>query len=151
MTKDCLICDRITQIKNKRNQYFVKELKTGYVVLGDYQYFKGYTLFLSKKHVTELHELDNDFRREFLNEMSLVAEAVFNAFQPQKLNYELLGNSEPHLHWHLYPRYKDDPEPLKPVWSIYKYIRCNEKTLIKVDELSELKKKLLSKLDMLLV
>lgn len=147
MTKDCLICDRIAQIKNNENHYFVKELKTGYVLLGDYQYFKGYTLFLSKKHVTELHELDSDFRKEFLNEMSVVAEAVFKAFQPQKLNYELLGNTEPHLHWHLYPRYKNDPEPHKPIWSIDRNIRCNEKTSATRKELREFKKRLLSNLD----
>ena len=35
----CLICDRIDMIKNGSNPYFVKELKTGYVVLGDNQHF----------------------------------------------------------------------------------------------------------------
>lgn len=46
----CLICDRICMIKDKTNPYFVKELETGYVVIGDYQHFKGYTLFLFKEH-----------------------------------------------------------------------------------------------------
>jgi diadenosine tetraphosphate (Ap4A) HIT family hydrolase len=32
------------------------------------------------------------------------------------MNYELLGNQVPHLHWHLFPRYADDPDRLKPVW-----------------------------------
>ena len=49
--------------------------------------------------------------------MAQVAEAVFRAFAPRKLNYELLGNSEAHLHWHLFPRYADDPNPLWPVWN----------------------------------
>jgi len=31
--------------------------------------------------------------------------------QPVKLNYELLGNSLPHLHTHVMPRYGDDPRP----------------------------------------
>lgn len=53
----CLICERIDWIKEGRNPYFVKELETGYVVLGDHQYFKGYTLFLAKEHVTELHQM----------------------------------------------------------------------------------------------
>jgi diadenosine tetraphosphate (Ap4A) HIT family hydrolase len=48
--------------------------------------------------------------------MSLVAEAMFRAFRPAKLNYELLGNTVPHLHWHLIPRYEDDPKPRIPVW-----------------------------------
>ncbi len=39
----CLICDRIQQIKKGENPYFVKELETGYVVIGDHQHFKGYT------------------------------------------------------------------------------------------------------------
>ena len=45
----CLICDRIEMIKNGDNPYFVKELKTGYVVIGDNQHFYGYTLFLLSK------------------------------------------------------------------------------------------------------
>lgn len=44
----CLICDRIEMIKNNNNKYFVKELETGYVVIGDYQHFRGYSLFLLK-------------------------------------------------------------------------------------------------------
>ena len=46
----CLICERIEMIKDNENKFFVKELKTGYVVLGDNQHFRGYTLFLYKKH-----------------------------------------------------------------------------------------------------
>ena len=52
----CLICERIELIKQGKNPHFVKELETGYVVIGDGQYFKGYTLFLAKEHVTELHK-----------------------------------------------------------------------------------------------
>ena len=74
----CLICDRIQMIKEGNNPYFVCELETGYVVLGDHQRFKGYTLFLCKEHVTELHQLTYDFKMKYLEEMALVAEALFN-------------------------------------------------------------------------
>ena len=87
----CMVCERIDWIKNGKNPYFVKELNTGYVVIGDHQRIKGYSLFLCKEHATELHFLEPDFRDEFLHEMAIVAEAVYNAFQPDKLNYELLG------------------------------------------------------------
>ena len=70
----CLICDRIEMIKNGTNKYFVKE--TGYVVIGDYQHFKEYSLFLFKEHKTELFQLDHNTKMKFLEEMSLVAEAV---------------------------------------------------------------------------
>ena len=32
-------------------------------------------------------------------------------WQPVKLNYDILGNSLPHLHTHVMPRYADDPKP----------------------------------------
>lgn len=145
-TKKCLICKRISQIKNGTNPYFVTELETGFVVLGDYQFYKGYTLFLCKKHVNEIHQLKNDFKIKFLSEMSIVAEAVFNAFKPRKLNYELLGNRDPHLHWHIFPRYFDDPKPNEPTWYLDKNLRCSEGTKPNKKELKMLKKKLLSEL-----
>ena len=83
----CLICDRIAMIKNNNNPWFVKELETGYVVIGDHQHFKGYTLFLYKEHQTELFHLERDKKLKFLEEMSIVAEAVSNAFDAEKINY----------------------------------------------------------------
>jgi diadenosine tetraphosphate (Ap4A) HIT family hydrolase len=146
MFQNCLICERIEQIKEGKNSHFVAELETGYVVIGDYQYYKGYSLFLCKKHVRELHHLEPIFRQKFLMEMSLVAQAIDETFRPKKLNYELLGNKESHLHWHLYPRYKDDPYPDKPIWYVSKEIRCNDKTLVKARELKVLVKRLREKI-----
>ncbi|MDF2889537.1 MAG: diadenosine tetraphosphate hydrolase, partial [Lacrimispora sp.] len=65
----------------------MKELETGYVVLGDHQRFQGYTLFLCKEHASELHFLEKEFKNRFLQEMALTAEAVYRAFGPDKLNY----------------------------------------------------------------
>ena len=104
----CLICDRIELIKQGKNPNYVKELETGYVVIGDGQYFKGYTLFLAKEHVTELHQMEYETKIKFLEEMSIVQEAVAKAFQAEKMNIELLGNGDAHVHWHLFPRKAGD-------------------------------------------
>ncbi len=117
----CLICDRIQKIKENTNPWFVKELETGYVVIGDNQHFKGYTLFLCKEHKTELFQLNYATKMKFLEEMSVVAEAVSKAFAAEKMNYELLGNGDTHLHWHLFPRVSGDLENYGnkgkgPVW-----------------------------------
>ena len=112
----CLICERIGQIERGENPYFVCALSTGYVVLGDHQRFEGYTLFLCKRHVTELYQLPWGFRTRFLQEMSLVAEAVVAVYRPEKMNYELLGNGDTHLHWHLFPRVSGDTPQPGPVW-----------------------------------
>ena len=104
----CLICERIELIKQGKNPHFVKELETGYVVIGDGQYFKGYTLFLAKEHVTELHQMEYETKIKFLEEMSIVQEAVAKAFQAEKMNIELLDNGDAHVHWHLFPRKAGD-------------------------------------------
>lgn len=146
MVEKCLICDRINLINQNKNSYFVKELTTGYVVLGDYQLFRGYTLFLCKEHKRELHELEPDFRKTFLWEMSEVAAAVFRAFEPRKLNYELLGNTDKHMHWHIFPRHVDDPNPDRTVWNIPREIRNSDSSKPTEKELETLKEKLLSQL-----
>lgn len=146
MSSSCLICDRIDAIRKGTNRLLVTELSTGYVVLGDFQFWKGYTLFLHKQHVCELHELDSQARMQFLEEMSAVAGAVYRAFHPRKLNYELLGNSEPHLHWHLFPRYDDEPMPQQPVWLVDKSIRYAESARPTDSHVNEMKAKILDEL-----
>ena len=147
----CFICERIEMIKKGENQYFVKELETGYVVLGDNQHFNGYTIFLCKQHKTELFELENNFKLKFLEEMSLVGEAVYKAFNAEKINYELLGNGDSHLHWHLFPRVAGDLEEYGhngkgPVWWYPMEKMYDSSTCPSPEELETLKSKLLLEL-----
>ncbi len=113
---DCEICTRIADIKAGKHVGFIAELPTGYAVLGDSQFFRGYTLFLCKTPAPDLENLPRDLRFEFLREMALVSEAVANVLQPHKMNVESLGNMVPHLHFHLFPRFLEENEPFKPVW-----------------------------------
>lgn len=147
---DCMICERIDRIKNNKNPYFVRELNTGYVVIGDHQRIKGYSLFLCKQHQTELHFLEPSFRDEFLHEMSIVAEAVYKAFKPEKLNYELLGAGKGlHMHWHIFPRRTNDTPKNGPVWQLGDEL-FDDKYLPGKAELEDLKKRLGLALDNLL-
>lgn len=136
-------------IKKKINPYFVAELETGYVVIGDHQYFKGYTVFLCKQHETELYFLDEDYKIKFLSEMSKVAEAVYNAFMPNKLNYELLGNGDTHIHWHIFPRRENDTPIKGSVWWLDRELMYSEDMKIRDRELTEMKIKLYNELNKL--
>ncbi len=147
---DCMICERIDWIKKGKNPYFVRELETGYVVIGDSQRIKGYSLFLCKQHQTELHFLEPAFRDAFLHEMAVVAEAVYRAFKPDKLNYALLGVGRGlHMHWHLYPRREGDTPNPGPVWQLGKEL-VDPKYHPGQDELADLKERLHAELDKLL-
>ena len=140
MSGGCEICERIARF-TPQNPYLIAELSTGYAVLADNQHYRGYTIFVAKQCVPELHDLPPDVRSRFLQEMAQVAEAVFRAFQPRKLNYELLGNSVSHLHWHLFPRYADDPNPQWPVWSNEEFLQAPSRTLIDPARLAELRER----------
>lgn len=142
----CEICHRVQQIKEGTNTYFVAELESGYVVIGDHQLFREYALLLYKEHKAELHQLEAKSKLLFLEEMSILAEAVFRAFSPVKLNYELLGNSIEHMHWHIIPRHKDDPRPQGPVWVIDKSIRYAGSVCPSEEEINCLKNSLLEEL-----
>ena len=149
----CLICDRIQMIKDGTNPFFVRELETGYVVLGDHQHFKGYTLFLCKEHKTELFQLPRETKLKFLEEMSIVAEAASNAFHAEKMNYELLGNGDSHLHWHLFPRTAGDLEEhgdKGPVWWYPKEKMYSDACRPSETDLETLKASLASALDSIL-
>ena len=148
----CLICDRIAMIRNKTNPYFVRELETGYVVMGDNQHFKGYSLFLCKEHKTELFQLDPAVKVKFLEEMSLVAEAASKAFGAEKMNCELLGMGDAHLHWHLFPRVTGDigdygNRGKGPVWWYPMEKMYAEDTRPSDTELEEMKARLAEELE----
>ena len=95
----------------------ITELEHSFVVLNRDQFFPGYTFLFTKQHVTELFHLDRTMRAGLMEEVSGVAEALFSVFQPDKINYELLGNMVPHIHWHLVPRHSGELLWPRPIWS----------------------------------
>jgi diadenosine tetraphosphate (Ap4A) HIT family hydrolase len=95
----------------------IVELEHSFVVLNRDQHFPGYTLLFTKEHVTELFHLDREVRGGLMEEVSCVAGALFSVFQPDKINYELLGNMVPHIHWHLVPRHSREPIWPRPIWA----------------------------------
>ena len=82
------------------------------------QFFPGWTLLVLKRHATELWELERAERHELMDGVADVARALAAVYDARKMNYELLGNELPHIHWHLVPRRADDPVPRRAVWTL---------------------------------
>jgi len=73
---------------------------------------RGYTIVIWRgRHVAEPTELEPDEAAAYWRELLRVGRALEAHFEPVKMNYETLGNSLPHLHTHVMPRYADDPKP----------------------------------------
>ena len=113
---DCPFCRKLSDLDSQGSEELVWQFPHSVAILGPWQYYQGYCILVARTHATELSQLPDAERVAYFNEMCVLARAIGKAFHPQKLNYELLGNQVPHLHWHVFPRYDHDPEALKPVW-----------------------------------
>lgn len=110
---DCWMCTGLREPEHL--VFFESRISIG--KLNPDQLFRGYSFVTLKWHCEELYNLPDKDRKTFLEDMSLVARTLSNVFHPDKMNYELLGNGMPHLHWHLVPRYVTDPFWGRPIWS----------------------------------
>ena len=95
----------------------IAEMEHSLVVLNRDQFFPGCTLLFTREHTTELFHLEPAVRQGLTEEVNRVAAALDRVFQPAKMNYELLGNMVAHMHWHLIPRFREDPLWPRPIWS----------------------------------
>lgn len=89
---------------------FAGEVSDAYLQRADIQ--RGYTVVVWRgRHVAEPTELEPDEAAAYWLEALRVGRALEQHLEPVKLNYNVLGNSLPHLHTHVLPRYADDPRP----------------------------------------
>lgn len=100
------------------SDHFIADLGLSMAYLHDDQFFPGWTVVVFKRHATELFHLAPTERIQMMEEVSRLAKVLAEMFDARKMNYGLLGNQIPHIHWHLIPRLSSDPAPLEPVWSV---------------------------------
>ncbi|MDR3170686.1 MAG: HIT family protein [Treponema sp.] len=60
-----------------------------------------------KDHKTEFFQLTPEEAHAFGRDMAKASKAIYDAFAPDKINYAAFGDTYPHLHFHLVPKYKD--------------------------------------------
>jgi diadenosine tetraphosphate (Ap4A) HIT family hydrolase/SAM-dependent methyltransferase len=86
--------------------------------LADVQVLPGWCILLADPVVPGLNELDDARRAEFLRDMTRLGDALLQVTSAERINYEILGNSEPELHAHVIPRYATEPPERRrlPAW-----------------------------------
>jgi diadenosine tetraphosphate (Ap4A) HIT family hydrolase len=90
-------------------RFFTGEVADAYLQKANIQ--RGYSVVIWRgRHVAEPTELSADEASQYWLEV-LEAGRRIERLEPVKLNYDVLGNSLPHLHTHVVPRYADDPRP----------------------------------------
>ena len=87
----------------------ITELPASKVYLFKEQSHRGRVIVASRRHVSEMIDLDRRERQAFMDDVARVASALRNVFHPQKINYGAYGDTGCHLHFHLVPKYANDP------------------------------------------
>ena len=113
-----LIHKRVQQCRDGEYPKVISRVSSGWVVLGDVQFLGGYCLLLPDPVVANLNAMEDEKRKTFLYEMSVIGDVLLEITGALRINYEMIGNVEPALHAHIFPRFADEPEELrlKPVW-----------------------------------
>ena len=79
------------------------------VVLIDHPEYKGYCRVELINHQKEMTDLDESLQFNIMRCVFKVEEILRKIFNPDKINLASLGNKTPHIHWHIIPRFKEDP------------------------------------------
>lgn len=110
-------CEMCESARLDEDQYGVTVYSTDLIdaVLQRADIQRGYTLVIWRgRHVVEPYELTEAESSSYWAAVHKVARALATHYRPLKMNYETLGNTVPHLHTHLLPRFVEDPAPGRP-------------------------------------
>ena len=91
----------------------VARMDSGWLVMAEQQVFDGYCLLLPDPVARHLNALTGARRTGFLADMARAGDALLAATQALRINYAMLGNAEPALHAHLFPRYATEPDTVR--------------------------------------
>ncbi|MED7951640.1 HIT family protein [Kitasatospora sp. NPDC058201] len=116
--------DRIGSALRGENPTVIRRLDAGFAVIGDVQFLPGYAILLTDEPgVERLSDLPRARRIAYLEDLDRLGEAVERACRAadpafRRVNLEILGNTDPMLHAHVWPRFGWEPEDLVrvPVW-----------------------------------
>ena len=93
----------------------VAELESSWVTMGARSPVRGYACLAFRRHAIELHDLTDEEGAAFMRDAQRLSRTIAMATGAVKLNYEVHGNTLPHLHLHVFPRYVGDPFEGKPI------------------------------------
>lgn len=98
--------ERLDELVRGANPREVTQLKSGFVVMHEWQHWPGYCLLLAYPMASNLNELTAEARLQFMSDMTDVGDAILEATDAERINYSIYGNQDPFLHAHIVPRFR---------------------------------------------
>jgi diadenosine tetraphosphate (Ap4A) HIT family hydrolase len=107
----CPFCDAGSQAERH-----VATLTVSRVYVHPDQYYRGRCLLVLKEHWESFAALPDHVLVPFARDVRVLTQVIEGLFRPALINVALLGNKIRHLHWHVIPRYRDQPNFNAPPW-----------------------------------
>lgn len=102
---NCFYCENGEKLRSLMIE--ICELPYSKVYLNRDQKHKGRCIVMLKGHKTEYFQMTPEENAGYFAELAKVAKAIYDLYQPDKLNYATYGDGVPHVHVHVVPKYKD--------------------------------------------
>ena len=106
---NCPLCEGKDETVLYRNRYL------RVIDAGDPDY-PAFTRVVWNRHATEMTDLDMAEQHALMAAVALVEAVQRRALAPHKINLAQFGNMVPHMHWHVIPRFVEDPHFPNPTW-----------------------------------
>ncbi|MFN7438678.1 MAG: HIT family protein [Phycisphaerales bacterium] len=115
----CPLCQSVARALAGEHPLFIAELDAAVLLLHEHQPLAGWSVLLLKDHAEHADLLADEVLARVHRDMIRAARAVRAATGCARVNYACLGTVEPHVHWHIIPRFAPpiDPEPRATVWT----------------------------------
>ena len=99
--KYCMLTSEVTSMLEK-----ITDLEVTTLFIRKDQSYNGRCVLSLKSHKTEFFQLSPEEQQAYARDLSRTTKAMYDAFSPDKLNYGVFGDTVPHFHLHLVPKYK---------------------------------------------
>jgi diadenosine tetraphosphate (Ap4A) HIT family hydrolase len=104
---------RVARLRAGEDPTLVARMPSGWAVLGEQQFLRGYALLLPDPVVGTFNELTPTDRAQAMTDAAALGDALLKVTGALRINYAIFGNLEPALHIHVVPRYTNEPDGLR--------------------------------------
>lgn len=121
---DTIVHQRVAAARRDENPTVICRMRSGFLVLCDHQTPRGWCILLPDPVVPDLNALGEPARLVFLSDMAAAGDALLRVTGAYRINYSILGNTDPALHAHIQSRFMDEPDELRrqPLWAIWSHL-----------------------------
>ncbi len=105
--QSCPVCNQRPD-ERPSSEREISKLRVSRLIADRNTCMKGHCCMVANPHAVEIHDLTDADATAFIRDIQQTSRALQSVTGAIKINYEIHGNTIPHLHMHFWPRQIDD-------------------------------------------